>query len=146
MQLDKLRQGRHSVSRLVVHLVFTIKYRRKVLSAAHLERMREVCHGVAQKLDCVLLELSGEADQAHLLVEYPPRLSVTAIVNAMKGVSSRMLRKEFPGLLEADHLWSAGYFAGSREGAPIAVVRQCIEGLGGGLGGESALAQPQVQG
>lgn len=130
MQLDRLRRGRHSVSRLVVHLVFTIKYRRKVLGDAEIARMREVCQGVAQKLDCVLLELNGEADHVHLLVEYPPKQSVAGIVNAMKGVSSRMLRKEFPLRPHAEHLWSPSYFAGSCGGAPISVIRQYIENQG----------------
>lgn len=130
MQLDKPRRGRHSVSRLVVHLVFTIKYRRKVLGDAEIERMREVCQGVAQKLDCVLLELNGEADHVHLLVEYPPKQSVAGIVNAIKGVSSRMLRKEFQLRPHAEHLWSPSYFAGSCGGAPITVIRQYTENQG----------------
>ena len=130
MQLDKPRRGRHSVSRLVVHLVFTIKYRRKVLGEAELNRMREVCQGVSQKLDCALLELNGEADHVHLLVEYPPKQSVAGIVNAMKGVSSRMLRKEFPLRPHAEHLWGPSYFAESCGGAPIAVIRQYIENQG----------------
>jgi putative transposase len=130
MQLDKLRRGRHSVSRLVVHLVFTIKYRRKVLGEAELDRMREVCQSVARKMDCALLELNGEPDHVHLLVEYPPKQSVAGIVNAMKGVSSRMLRKEFPLRPHAEHLWSPSYFAGSCGGAPITVIRQYIENQG----------------
>jgi len=111
-------------------LVFTIKYRRKVLGEAELDRMREACQGVAQKLDCVLLELNGEPDHVHLLVEYPPKQSVAGIVNAMKGVSSRMLRKEFPLRPHAEHLWSPSYFAGSCGGAPITVIRQYIENQG----------------
>ena len=55
--------------------------------------MHEVCQGVAQKMGLQLLELNGEADHAHLLVEYPPPISVLTLVNHLKGVSSRMLRK-----------------------------------------------------
>jgi Transposase IS200 like len=64
------------------------------------------------------------------LVEYPPKQSVAGIVNAMKGVSSRMLRKEFPLRPHAEHLWSPSYFAGSCGGAPITVIRQYIENQG----------------
>ena len=56
--------------------------------------------------------------------------SVAGIVNAMKGVSSRMLRKEFPLRPHAEHLWSPSYFAGSCGGAPITVIRQYIENQG----------------
>ena len=98
MAQPPLRRGRHSVSRLVVHLVFVVKYRRKALSGAALDRMQEVCLGVAEKMGFQLMELNGEADHVHLLVEYPPTLSVSSLVNHLKGVSSRMLRKEFPEL------------------------------------------------
>ena len=98
MAQPPLSRSRHSISGLVVHLVFVVKYRRKALSGAELDRMQEVCLGVAEKMGFQLMELSGEADHVHLLVEYPPTLSVSSLVNHLKGVSSRMLRKEFPEL------------------------------------------------
>jgi putative transposase len=55
-----------------------------------------------------------------LLVEYQPTLSVSSLVNHLKGVSSRMLRKEFPELAACGaHLWTPNYFAASAGGAPI---------------------------
>jgi putative transposase len=127
MAQPPLRRGRHSVSRLVVHLVFVVKYRRKILSGPALDRMREVCLGVAEKMGFQLLELNGEADHVHLLVEYPPTISVSSLVNHLKGVSSRMLRKEFPLRPHADHLWTPSYFAASAGGAPIEVLRSYVE-------------------
>jgi putative transposase len=127
MAQPPLRRGRHSVSRLVVHLVFVVKYRRKILSGPALDRMREVCLGVAEKMGFQLLELNGEADHVHLLVEYPPTILVSSLVNHLKGVSSRMLRKEFPLRPHADHLWTPSYFAASAGGAPIEVLRSYVE-------------------
>lgn len=95
IQLNKMRHGRHSVSKLVVHLVFTTKYRRKLLSQEHISHMKEVCSGLGEKMEFTLLELNGESDHVHLLIEYLPKLSISSIVNHLKGVSSRMLRKEF---------------------------------------------------
>ena len=67
----------------------------------------------------------------HLLVNYPPKVSVSNLVNSLKGVSSRMIRKKnYPGIrkkLWGGALWSPSYFAGSCGGAPIAVIRQYIE-------------------
>ena len=126
MAQQPLRRGRHSVSRLVVHLVFVIKYRRAVLAAEHLERMEAVCLGVAEKMGFQLLEFNGEADHVHLLVEYPPAVAVSALVNALKGVSSRMLRKEFPLRPHGEHLWSPSYFASSAGGATIETLRRYI--------------------
>ena len=60
-----------------------------------------------------------------LLVEYPPTISVLRLVNHLKGVSSRMLRKEFPELaVRGAHLWTPSYFAASDGGAPIERLRE----------------------
>ena len=59
-----LRNGRHSVSRLVVHLVFATKYRKRILESKHLARMHSVCIHVAEKSGFQLLEFNGEPDHA----------------------------------------------------------------------------------
>ena len=108
--------------------MFVVKYRRKVLNGAAIDRMHEVCLGVAEKMGFQLMELNGEADHVHLLVEYPPTLSVSSLVNHLKGVSSRMLRKEFPELTaRGAHLWTPSYFAASAGGAPIERLREYVE-------------------
>ena len=67
----------------------------------------------------------------HLLVVYPPKVAISSLVNSLKGVSSRLLRKkEYPSFKEqlwGDALWSPSYFAGSCGGAPIEIIRQYIE-------------------
>jgi len=66
----------------------------------------------------------------HLLINYPPKISISKLVNSLKGVSSRKLRLEYPDLLQhywKGVLWSPSYFAGSCGGAPIDVIRQYIE-------------------
>ncbi|NEP02898.1 MAG: IS200/IS605 family transposase [Symploca sp. SIO2E9] len=55
-----------------------------------------------------LIEFNGESDHVHLLVEYPPRLSISTLVNHLKGVSSRMYRKQFQSP-HPEHLWSPSY-------------------------------------
>ncbi len=60
-----------------------------------------------------------------LLVEYPPTISVSTLVNHLKGVSSRMLRNEFPELpARGAHLWTPSHFAASAGGAPIEQLRE----------------------
>ena len=56
-----------------------------------------------------------------------PKLSISQIVNSLKGVSSRMLRKKYDLKPHNDHLWSSSYFAVSYGGAPIAKIKQYIE-------------------
>jgi putative transposase len=67
-------------------------------------------------------------EDGQLLVEYPPTLSVLTLVNHLKGVSSRMLRKEFPELAALGaQLWTPSYFAASAGGAPIERLREYLE-------------------
>ena len=77
------------------------------------------------------MEFDGEHDHVHLLVSYPPKVAVSHLVNSLKGVSSRMIRKKnYPSIrqkLWGGALCSPSYFAGSCAGAPIAVIRQYIE-------------------
>ncbi|SDJ93884.1 putative transposase [Actinopolyspora mzabensis] len=113
------------------HLVFVTKYRHPVFTDTHLRRMHEVMRQVCEDFETELEEFNGEANHVHLLVNFPPKVAVSKLVNSLKGVSSRMLRKEFEDLRFAYwkgvRLWSGSYFAGSVGGAPISVVRQYIE-------------------
>jgi putative transposase len=128
---NEIRRGRHCVFLMHVHLVFVTKYRREVFTAPILHEMRLIFAKVCQDFEADLVEFDGEDDHVHLLVNYPPKVSVSALVNSLKGVSSRLIRqKDFPGIrrkLWGGSLWSPSYFAGSCGGAPIAVIRQYIE-------------------
>lgn len=89
--------------------------------------MRTVC----DDFEVQLVEFNGEANHVHLLVNFPPKVALSRLVNSLKGVSSRRLRQEFPDLARhywrAQRLWSGSYFAGSVGGAQMSVLRQYIE-------------------
>jgi putative transposase len=111
-------------------LVFVAKYRHSVFDADAVQRLRAIFGKVCTDFEAHLIELDGEDDHVHLLVEYPPKLAVSALVNSLKGVSSRLLRKERPDIRNRywkGVLWSPSYFASSCGGAPIGMVRQYIE-------------------
>ena len=126
-----IRHGRHCVFNLHVHLVFLTKYRRGVFTKAVLNELREIFSDVCTDFEAELVECDGEDDHVHLLVNYPPKVAVSALVNSLKGVSSRMIRKKnYPEIkkkLWGGALWSPSYFAGSCGGAPISIIRQYIE-------------------
>lgn len=126
-----LRRGRHVVFNLHVHLVFVAKYRRKVFTKEILDDMRQIFESVCTDFEAQLVEFDGENDHVHLLVNYPPKVSISKLVNSLKGVSSRMIRqKNYPGIREklwGGALWSSSYFAGSCGGASISIIRQYIE-------------------
>ena len=89
--------------------------------------MRAVC----ADFECELVEFNGENNHVHLLVNFPPKVALSKLVNSLKGVSSRRLRQEYPELVRhywrAQRLWSGSYFAGSVGGAPLSIVKQYIE-------------------
>jgi putative transposase len=113
-----------------VHLVFVTKYRRGVFDGDTINRLRVIFAKVCADFEAQRLEMDGEDDHVHLLVEYPPTVAISHLVNSLKGVSSRLLRKERPDLQTRywkGVLWSPSYFASSCGGAPISLVRQYIE-------------------
>lgn len=130
-QKTELRRGRHVVFDLHVHLIFVTKYRREVFTKEILDELRSIFEQVCIEFESELVEFDGEDDHVHLLVHYPPKVSVSRLVNSLKGVSSRKIRqKQYPSIkkkLWGGALWSPSYFAGSCGGAPIGVIRQYIE-------------------
>jgi putative transposase len=127
---NDIRQGRHCVFKLHANLVFVTKYRRGVFDGDAINRLRTIFDKVCADFEAQLIEMDGEDDHVHLLVEYPPKVAVSNLVNSLKGVSSRLLRKERPDIQKRywkGVLWSPSYFAASCGGAPISIVRQYIE-------------------
>ena len=131
MKKDFVSRGR-SVSDLKVHLLLTTKYRRKVLSAAMIDRLHEVFESLLEKWDCKIVEFNAETDHAHLLFQYHPEIQLSKLVNSLKSVSSRKLRQEFLPELEKVYfkkkvVWNSSYFLASCGGVTISTLRKYIE-------------------
>ena len=81
--------------------------------------------------DSSLVEFDGEGNHVHLLVNYPPKVSLSKLVNSLKGVSSRIIRRKFSKDVNRMQwkgaLWSPSYFARSCDGAPLEIVKSYIE-------------------
>ncbi|MCG8400658.1 MAG: IS200/IS605 family transposase [Firmicutes bacterium] len=130
MNANDIRTGRHCVFNLHVHLVFVTKYRKGVFSKEMLEEMKNIFSKVCNDFEVELAEFDGEKNHVHLLINYPPKVQLSKLVNSLKGVSSRKLRKNFPELSKSywrGVLWSPSYFAGSCGGAPVSIIKQYIE-------------------
>jgi putative transposase len=113
-----------------VHLVFVTKYRRSIFDDDALRRLRTYFEKVCTDFEAQLVEMNGQTDHLHLLINYPPKHSVSTLVNSLKGVSSRLLRLERPDIQRRywkGVLWSPSYFAASCGGAPISILREYIE-------------------
>lgn len=107
------------------------KYRCNVFTKPAFEELRKIFQNVCKDFSAELAEFEGEKDHVHLLVNYPPKVSVSKLVNSLKGISSRLIRKSnHPTIRQAlwgDNLWSPSYFAGACGGAPLEIIRQYIE-------------------
>ncbi|WP_413784727.1 IS200/IS605 family transposase [Mycolicibacterium llatzerense] len=127
----ELRRGRSSATALHAHLVFVTKYRRPVFTDRLLTDCQQLMADVCTNVGAELREFNGETDHVHLLVHYPPNISISALVNRLKGVSSRRLRQRYPThvrkYLWGNHFWSPSYFAASCGGAPLSIIKQYIE-------------------
>ena len=121
------RKERHSVTDLKINLVCVTKYRRPVFNQEGLVLIEESFKEVAQKMNFNVLEFNGEENHVHVLIEYPPKLSISQIVNSLKGVSSRRYGQAGYEKPHPEALWSPSYFAVSVGGAPIEVLKQYIK-------------------
>ncbi|MDD1423040.1 IS200/IS605 family transposase [Dolichospermum sp. ST_sed9] len=122
-----LRRERHSVTDLKIHLVCVTKYRRAVFTGESLDLIEKTFREVAEKMNFKVLEFNGEGNHVHALIEYPPKLSVSQIVNALKGVSSRRYGQAGYKKPHKESLWSPSYFATSVGGAPLEILKEYIK-------------------
>ena len=126
----EIRTGKHVAFLLHVHLVVVTKYRRAVFTKNMLKALNDIFTKICEDFESVLVEFDGEKDHVHLLVNYPPNISISKLVNSLKGVSSRILRSSFKNeiskMLWKNVLWSPSYFVGSCGGATLDVVKKYI--------------------
>src|SRR5262244_127089 len=94
----EIRKGRHVVYVLHAHLMFVTKRRGKVFDAARIKRLEEIFRSVCTDFEAVLKEFNGEPDHVHLLVNYPPKVRLSELVNSLKGVSAH--EAGIPGYLD----------------------------------------------
>ena len=110
---------------------FAAKYRRKVFTAQIINELKTIFETVCLQFNAELIEFDGEEVHVHLLILYPPKLSIADLVFKLKGTSSVIIRnRNYPSVksqLWGKALWSPSYFASSCGGAPISIIRQYID-------------------
>jgi putative transposase len=127
-----LRHDRHTVSLLTDHLVFSPKYRGKVLLGDVAEVAEEIIRETCKELDIEIIDMAVNVDHVHLFIKYPPKYSVSWIAKRLKGRSSKLIRDRFPHLREwcPGHLWAPSCYHGS-VGHGWEVVEKYISGQKG---------------
>ena len=128
--MKNYRKTTHSLYDLKYHLVWITKYRRAVLYGQIAERTRELIREICKANDIEILKGHVSKDHIHLFVSVPPYLSVSKIMQSIKGKTSRKLLIEFKTLSKqfwGSHLWDRGYFAVSSGNVTDEAIMQYIE-------------------
>lgn len=106
------RTNSHAAFSIHYHIILSVKYRKKCITADMLNRMRVIFADVCESWRCNLVEFGGEADHVHLLVDGQPSMDLARFVGNLKTVSSRYIRKEY-----AEHLrqffWKVRFWSGA---------------------------------
>jgi putative transposase len=120
---------RHTSSLLTDHLVFTTKFRGKVLVGDVAEDCESIIRKTCKNIDVEVLQMAVAQDHVHMFVQYPPELSPSKMAEKVKSNSSRELREKHPHLVKwcKTGLWAPGSFHGS-VGHGLDVVAQYIAG------------------
>lgn len=123
--------NRHACYNLKYHLVVVTKYRHKCLTNEMLKRLRKIIENLFSKWSCSLIEFNGEADHIHILFETPPQIQLSKLINNLKTVTTRLIRKEYAEYLSKfywkPYLWNRSYLILSSGGAPIEVIKKYIQ-------------------
>ena len=121
-----------SVSDIKCHLVLTTKYRHNIFNNKMILRLEEIFKTlIEEKWSCRLIEFNGESDHVHLLIQYTPQIQLSKLVNNLKTVSSRYLKKEFEQrfklFLGNKALWNGSYFVASCGGVTIEQLKLYVQ-------------------
>lgn len=124
----KYKSNNNVVYSCKYHVVWCVKYRRKVLLQAIEVRLKEIAFEVCEERQCELFEIECDKDHVHLLVEVDPQYGIHKLVKQIKGRSSRLLRQEFPEIKKRlPSLWTNSYFVSTVGGAPLSAIKQYIQ-------------------
>ena len=109
----ELNSNRHSVYSLKYHLVVITKYRHKCINSGMFKELEKIFTRLLKDKDCKVLEFGGEEDHIHILFETPPQIQLSKLVNTLKTVSSRLIKKDYEEHLKDYYcnsaFWSKSY-------------------------------------
>ena len=124
--MGELRHGRTCVFNINYHIVWSTKYRRKVLNTDIERRLKEILIDVGKQKGFEIAEIEvGMKDHVHVFVSAIPKISISYIAKMMKGISGRLLLKEFPEI--SKELWNPSYYVETIGSISEETIRQYIQ-------------------
>ena len=125
-----MRTASHVQYELEYHVVWTTKYRYKVLGGKIAMRLRELIRQGCNARNIKIVKGNIGSNHVHMLVSIPPSISISKFMQYIKGRSSRLIQDEFPELKKrywGQHLWSIGYFCRTVGEVTEEVIKEYIE-------------------
>jgi putative transposase len=124
------RLGSHRKTDMKVHLVWIPKYRKRVLTGEVAERARDILRKIAMEHELTIISGKIAPDHVHMFISYRTDMSVSKIVQYLKGISSRVLMQEFAHIRKifwGRHFWARGYLAVSSGNVTDQMIQKYIE-------------------
>ena len=128
--MENYRKSSHTVYDIKYHIVWITKYRKQILRADIAHRLRELTREICRANDVEIMKGNISRDHVHIFVSVPPHISVSQLVQSIKGKTSRKLLMEFKTLSRAfwgRHIWARGYFVASSGNVTDEVIMKYIE-------------------
>ena len=125
-----MRKSSHVQYDIEYHIVWTTKYRYRVIVGKIAERTRKLVIQSCNSMNVNIIKGAIGKEHIHLLVSCPPSLSVSKLVQQLKGKTSRTLQMEFKKLRKrywGRHLWASGYFCRSVGTVTRNIIKEYIE-------------------
>lgn len=135
-----IHYGSHTVYDIQYHVVWTTKYRYKILQGKIAVRLRELIRQGCEARNITIVRGSIGKEHVHLLVSCPPNIAPSKLLQYLKGRSSKMLQEEFKELRQrywGQHLWAAGYFCRTVGTVTEETIKQYIENQDDGRNDET---------
>ena len=125
----------HCVYRLTYHVVWCVKFRRHILTAERREFLFETLRQTAAYVNCQIIEVNGEENHIHFLLDAPPTIVLSEAVGKLKSKTASAMLDKFGSFFYGRHkrtVWSSGFFAASTGGVTLEVLKHYVENQGRG--------------
>jgi putative transposase len=132
--MDKHIHKRHNKTLLLYHLVFPVKYRKKIIEDSMSLFIKEVCLEIGEKYEMEFVEIGTDEDHVHFLIQSVPTMSIESIVRIIKSITAKQVFKSFPDIkkeLWGGNFWTSGYYANTvGQYGNVAIIRNYVENQG----------------
>ena len=124
------RKTSHSTFDCTYHLIWVTKYRYSVLVGDIGIRVRELVRQICQENQVEIIRGTVSHNHVHIYISVPPYLSISKLVQSIKGKTSRKIQQEFPELKKrywGSHFWAVGYFVRTTGNVTDEIIKEYID-------------------